>query len=242
MFYYPFRTRLEFNVFPPRRHREHIEARYQKIAKEKGKLATLSKAFFQFSPDGWLTGHMSRKVPLYWKVSRLQNSPYQLYRPVERSQFERMWAEYGKSLWATASYNEDSIVPAKPHLKNRCAIRLSHSLGLKIDQANETTYVPATGAVVGPDQGGAGWYIRSLDLSKRFLRVYGQPVTYYNGVTAKAAMKGKRGLVYWHGAYEDANHIDFWNGTEIGTNVFALSGIGDPFTHAQRIEFWEIKD
>ena len=245
LFYYPFYTRLEFNVFPPRRHREHVEARLAKLKKQQGPLATLGKGVsFRYDENGWMLGRLvkSRKPKLYWKVSALQNQSYQLYRAVKPSRFEKMWAQYERSLDVTASYNPSSIVPSKPHLKNRCAIRLSHSLGLKVNQANEATYTRVLGEVVGPNQGGAGWYIRSLELAKRFRKQYGQPVVYTNGATAKAALLGKRGLVYWHRAYSDANHIDLWDGSQIGTNAFTASGIGDPFANAERVEFWQIKD
>ena len=116
-------------------------------------------------------------------------------------------------------------------------------MNLKINRTDEATYTAATGNVVGPNKGGTGWYIRSLDLAKRFKRTYGQPVFYANAAVAKSALKGKRGLVYWHRAYTGANHIDFWDGKQIGTNAFLEPpGIGDPFASAEYVEFWEIKD
>ncbi|MCA9175567.1 MAG: hypothetical protein KDB14_13875 [Planctomycetales bacterium] len=244
VFYYPFRTRLEFNVFPPRRHREHIEARLASIEKKEGKLATLGVGSgYEYSSDGWLTGHLlqSRKLPLYWNVSLLKSATYQLYRPVQQSRFDRMWAAYGKSLQITASFNPNSIVPAVKQLENRCAIRLSHSMGLKIRQQDELTYTLVTGVFVGPNKGGAGWYVNSLQLSQRLRQVHGAPVRYPSGAAARVAMRGKRGVAYWHQSFPPANHIDVWNGSTTGTASFA-SWTGDPFEKATYVDFWEVKD
>lgn len=159
-----------------------------------------------------------------------------------------------RQLWDFYKYNRPVGLGLVPE-ENRCAIQLSMTLGLE-PKAGEASLASMgnkalTKSLEGPlktmlvarvkdTQIASRYYISAQQLANRLVNEFGPP-RYLDGKQARAAIAGRRGIVFLQNAYlrprgRTGDHIDLWDRDRI-----AATATSTPFERAGKVLFWELQ-